>query len=100
MKILIEQHLRKQNEQLRATNKQLLNENSRLKQQNLELETINCDLRKSIQDMEITHQITADRYSNGVAEIAKLKSEYQKLIVDMKAKKEAYETQMKALLGI
>lgn len=100
MKSFIEQHLRKQNEQLREANKQLLNKNSQLKQENLELETVNCDLRKSIQDMESTRQITADQYSNGIMEIAQLKREYEKLIAEMKEKKNVYETQMKALLGI
>lgn len=100
MKSFIEKHLRKQNEQLREINMQLANENSRLKQKNLELETINYDLRKSVQDMESTHQITADQYSNGMAEIAKLKREYEKLIADMKTKKDVYETKMKTLLGI
>lgn len=100
MKSFIDKHLRKQNEQLRDTNKKLSNENSRLKQKNLELESVNDDLRKSIQDMESTHQITADQYSNGITEVMQLKREYEQLIAEMKEKKNTYETQMKALLGI
>lgn len=100
MNSFIEKHLRKQNEQLRDTNKKLLNENSQLKQRNLELETVNADLKNSIQDIESAYQITADQYSSGMTEVMQLKREYEQLIAEMKEKKNTYETQMKALLGI
>ena len=100
MKNFLKNFFNKEIDALKAENKNLLCANTRLQKELSALQTANYELDTNYKNMVEEYKTDHETYIAGIAEVNKLKEQYENLIAKMKDQRKEYEKQMKVILGI
>lgn len=100
MKNFLKNFFNKEIDALKAENKNLLCANTRLQKELSALQTANYELDTNYKNMVEEYKKDHETYIAGIAEVNKLKEQYENLIATMKDQRKEYEKQMKVILGI
>lgn len=96
-----EKKLAYQQKQIRRLEEQinsLKQENKILEQENISLQRINNTYEQTIKDLQIEHDQTIKKYSDGLEEINEIKSQYKLAIKSANLLKKEYVDKMQVLL--